>query len=56
MKIDVADLVFCAGLILLLIVAWHFSIWIALALLAVYLIIGGRELGKLKSRQTGGVK
>lgn len=56
MRIDVADLFFFAGLVLLLIVGWHFSIWASLALLAVYLIIGGRELGKLKSRQPGGVK
>ncbi len=50
MKIDLADLLFFAGLLLLLIVAFHFGLWIGLAMMAIYLIIGGRELAKMKAR------
>jgi hypothetical protein len=47
--IDIEDLLLLAGIVLLLVVAFHFGLWAGLGTLAIALIITGLALGKLKA-------
>lgn len=49
--IDIEDLLVFAGLITLLVVAFHFGLWLGIALAGVYLIIIGLWYGKVKAQQ-----
>jgi hypothetical protein len=50
--IDIEDLLVFAGLITLLVVAFHFGVWMGIAIAGVYLIIIGLWYGKVKAQQS----
>ncbi|HEV7675382.1 MAG TPA: hypothetical protein VGQ12_12695 [Candidatus Angelobacter sp.] len=49
--IDIEDLLVFAGIVALLVVAFHIGLWTGIAGVGVLLIIGGLALGKLKSQR-----
>jgi hypothetical protein len=49
--IEIEDLLLIAGLIVLLVVAFHYGIWIGIALVGMYLIVAAWQVGKIKARK-----
>jgi hypothetical protein len=49
--IDIEDLLLVAGLIVLLVVAFHYGCWIGITLVGVYLIVAAWQVGKIKTRK-----
>jgi hypothetical protein len=49
--IDIEDLLVFAGLITLLVVAFHFGLWLGITIAGVYLIIIGLWYGKVKAQR-----
>lgn len=54
--IDSEDLLLFAGVVLILIVAFHAGLWVGLGVLGLCLLAAGHIMGKIKSRLPGGRK
>ncbi|MFL6314793.1 MAG: hypothetical protein ACJ71W_22030 [Terriglobales bacterium] len=50
--IDIEDLLVFAGLIVLLVVSFHFGLWFGIAVAGGYLILIGLWYGKVKAQQS----
>lgn len=54
--IDIEDLLLFAGVVTLLVVAFHLGIWTGVAFVGICLIAGGVMLGKIKAANPNGKK
>jgi hypothetical protein len=52
--IDIEDLLLFAGMVILLVVAFHFGLWTGIALLGIVFIAGSVMLGKIKAANPNG--
>lgn len=49
--IEIEDLLLIGGLIVLLVVAFHYGVWIGFATVGVYLIVAAWQMAKIKARK-----